>query len=109
MVRSGRLIRGVGLVALVLLSPADARGDVTVLAGMTSVGRAWPSLGVAFFCSTGTVSAQNFGVGLKRPIAGRLSLRLEYRLFRLGDASDANRGPSTSYPQRLAAGLHFAF
>jgi hypothetical protein len=41
----------------------------------------------------------------KIAIAKRLRLRLDYRLFMLGDLEAGDRGPTTKYPQRFSAGL----
>lgn len=58
---------------------------------------------------TGVVGAKNVGGGVKIGIAERLRLRLDYRLFLLGDPEDASREPSTKYSQRFSAGLHLVF
>jgi hypothetical protein len=57
----------------------------------------------------GGLAAKNIGGGVKIPIAGRLRLRLDYRLFVLGDLRDGDRGPTTKYPQRFSAGLQLVF
>ena len=46
------------------------------------------------------------------PLSGPLSLRLDYRLFLLGEVSKEEVGaiaPGTKHPQRIAAGIHFDF
>lgn len=48
MSRTCCLIRRAGVGALLLLACADAQADVTVMAGMTAVGRLFPSVGVAY-------------------------------------------------------------
>jgi len=58
---------------------------------------------------TGAVSAKKIGGGVKIGIAERLRLRLDYRLFLLGEPDDASRDPSTRHPQRFSAGLHLVF
>ena len=59
---------------------------------------------------SGEVLAKNFGVGAKIVLAGPLRLRLDYRLFVLGDAPDASPGlVLQQHPQRLSAGLNFTF
>jgi hypothetical protein len=58
---------------------------------------------------TGELGAKNIGGGVKIRIAERLKLRLDYRLFLLGEPEDASRDPSTRHPQRLSAGLHLVF
>jgi hypothetical protein len=58
---------------------------------------------------TGELGAKNIGGGVKIRIAGPLRLRLDYRLFVLGDSQDGDRGPSTKHPQRFSAGLHLVF
>lgn len=57
---------------------------------------------------TGAMFAKDIGGGIKFRIAGRLRLRLDYRLFLLGDP-EGTRLPSTKRPQRISAGLHVAF
>ena len=47
--------------------------------------------------------------GVKIAIAKRLRLRLDYRLFMLGDLEDGDRGPTMKYPQRFSAGLQLVF
>lgn len=61
---------------------------------------------------TGVLGAGNIGGGALVPLAGPVSLRLDYRLFVLGDVSKEEIGaiaPRTKYPQRIAAGIHFDF
>lgn len=61
---------------------------------------------------TGVLSAVNVGGGVLVPLAGPLSLRLDYRLFVLGEVSKEEVGaiaPGTRHPQRIAAGIHFDF
>ena len=58
---------------------------------------------------TGALGAKDFGGGVKIWIAEGLRLRLDYRLFVLGEAEDASRAPSTKHPQRFSAGLHLVF
>ena len=58
---------------------------------------------------TGELNAKNIGGGVKIGIAERLRLRLDYRLFLLGDPEGASGVPSTKHPQRLSAGLHLVF
>ena len=61
---------------------------------------------------TGVLSAVNVGGGVLVGLAGPLKLRLDYRLFRLGEVSKEEIGaisPSSKHPQRIAAGLHFRF
>ena len=58
---------------------------------------------------TGEMGAKDIGGGMKVRIADHLRLRLDYRLFLLGDPDDASRLPSTKRPQRVSVGLHVAF
>ena len=58
---------------------------------------------------TGEMSAKDIGGGIKVWLGEHLRLRLDYRLFLLGDADDGTRLPSTTRPQRISAGLHVAF
>ena len=59
---------------------------------------------------TGVFNAGNVGGGVLVPLAGPLRLRLDYRLFLLGKADETGAiAPSSKHPQRIAAGLHFAF
>lgn len=58
---------------------------------------------------TGGLDAKNIGGGVKIRLAGPLRLRLDYRLFVLGDLQDGDRGPTTKYPQRFSAGLQLVF
>ena len=58
------------------------------------------------------LNAGNVGGGVLVSLAGPVSLRLEYRLFLLGEVSEAEVGavaPSRKYPQRIAAGLQVGF
>jgi hypothetical protein len=59
---------------------------------------------------SGAILATNIGGGVKFPLTGRLNLRMDYRLFLLGDAPDA--APGIDIParrHRIAAGLSFTF
>ena len=61
---------------------------------------------------TGVLSAVNVGGGVLVDLTGPLKLRLDYRLFRLGEVSKEEIGaiaPSRKYPQRIAVGLYFDF
>jgi hypothetical protein len=61
---------------------------------------------------TGVLNAGNVGGGVLVPLAGPLRLRLDYRLFLLGEVAKEEVGaiaPGTKHPQRIAAGIHFAF
>ena len=61
---------------------------------------------------TGVLSAANVGGGVLVGLGGPVSLRLDYRLFRLGEVSKEEIGaisPSRKHPQRIAAGLYFKF
>lgn len=58
---------------------------------------------------TGELGAKDIGGGVKIRIAERLRLRLDYRLFLLGDPEGASGVPSTKRPQRFSAGLHLVF
>lgn len=167
------LSRAACLVVLMLMNPVSARGDATVLVGLTYVDALRPSYGFSFgyrpsvvgfeieylgtfgqttpgdysaggiFASvivqpvtishvqifavggfgawgegfaggkrTGVLNAGNVGGGVLVGLAGPLKLRLDYRLFLLGEVAEAEVGaiaPSRKHPQRIAAGLHFAF
>ena len=58
---------------------------------------------------TGELGAKDIGGGVKIRLVGRLRLRLDYRLFLLGDPEGASAVPSTNRPQRFSAGLHVVF
>jgi hypothetical protein len=59
---------------------------------------------------SGEVSAKNFGGGTKIGLRGPLKLRLDYRVFVLGDAPDAATGVVVhQHPQRVSVGLSVAF
>ncbi len=61
---------------------------------------------------TGVLTAGNVGGGVLVPLAGPVRLRLDYRLFLPGEVSKEEVGaiaPRTKHPQRIAAGIHFAF
>lgn len=58
---------------------------------------------------TGLLSATDFGGGLKIKIIERLRMRVDYRIFLLGDPEETSVVPSTKRPQRLSAGLHLVF
>jgi hypothetical protein len=58
---------------------------------------------------TGELGAKDIGGGVKIRIVERLRLRLDYRLFLLGDPEGASGVPSTKRPQRFSAGLHLVF
>ena len=58
---------------------------------------------------TGEMSARDIGGGIKVWLTDHLRLRLDYRLFLLGDADDGSRLPSTTRPRRISAGVHVAF
>jgi len=61
---------------------------------------------------TGVLSAANVGGGVLVGLGGPVRLRLDYRLFRLGEVAEAEVGaiaPSRKHPQRIAAGLYFDF
>jgi hypothetical protein len=61
---------------------------------------------------TGVLNARNVGGGVLVALAGPLRLRLDYRLFLLGEVSEEEVGaiaPSRKHPQRIAAGLYFRF
>jgi hypothetical protein len=58
---------------------------------------------------TGALGARDIGGGVKVWVTDRLRLRLDYRLFLLGDVQDGSRAPSTKRPQRISAGIHLAF
>lgn len=163
------LSRAPWLLALVLMTPASARADVTMLVGLTAVEGLRPSLAWSFgyrpsavgveveylsttpgdytaggiFGSvivvpvtiaraevfviggvgvwgegfdggkrTGVLTAANVGGGILLGLAGPLRLRIDYRLFRLGEVSKEEIGainPSRKYPQRIAAGLSLRF
>ena len=58
---------------------------------------------------TGEMGAKDIGGGVKVLLTEHLRLRLDYRLFLLGDAVDGSRLPSTRRPQRISVGFHVAF
>lgn len=54
--------------------------------------------------------AKNSGAGAQIVIAGPLRLRLDYRIFVLGEAPDASPGIVLQrHPQRVTAGLNLPF
>jgi hypothetical protein len=59
---------------------------------------------------SGAILATNIGGGVKVPMAGRFKLRVDYRLFMLGDAPDAAPGIDVDRRRhRIVAGLSFTF
>lgn len=59
---------------------------------------------------TGVLDAKNVGGGVLVALAGPMRLRLDYRLFLLGEVEEVGSiAPRRKHPQRIAAGLHFAF
>jgi hypothetical protein len=59
---------------------------------------------------SGAILAKNFGGGVKIGLGGPLRLRLDYRVFVLGDAPDAAREVVVhQYPHRFSAGQSLAF
>ena len=59
---------------------------------------------------SGEILAGDIGGGAKIGLAGPLKLRLDYRVFLLGDAPDAARGVVVhQHPQRFSVGLSLAF
>lgn len=58
---------------------------------------------------TGELGARDLGGGVIIRIAEPLGVRLDYRLFLLGNLEDGSRAPSRKHPQRFSAGLHVVF
>ena len=58
---------------------------------------------------SGAVAYGDIGGGMKIVLGGPLILRLDYRVLLLGDASDSSQGSVVRRPQRLSAGVGFAF
>jgi hypothetical protein len=58
---------------------------------------------------SGLVATKNGGGGLKITLVGPLKIRLDYRLFFLGDAGDSALGDINPHPQRFTAGVVVAF
>lgn len=58
---------------------------------------------------TGELGATDIGGGVRIWMTEHLRLRLDYRLFLLGDPEGASGVPSSRHPQRFSAGLHLAF
>jgi hypothetical protein len=59
---------------------------------------------------SGEVFTRDIGGGVKIGIAGPLRLRIDYRVFLLGDAPDATRGFGVyRHPQHVSAGRSVAF
>jgi hypothetical protein len=59
---------------------------------------------------SGEIAATSVGGGVKIPVSGALKLRLDYRVFLLGEAADAAPGFVVSHhPQRVSAGFSLAF
>jgi hypothetical protein len=92
-----------GIFASVIVQPATTSNIQFFAIGGLGI---W---GETFDDGGGISNAKSVGGGVKIGIAARLMLRLDYRLFVLGDLEDSSRGPTTKYPQRLSAGLQFVF
>ena len=59
---------------------------------------------------SGEIASGDIGMGAKITLSGPLKLRLDYRVFLLGASPDASAGLVIGrHPQRLSAGLSFAF
>ena len=59
---------------------------------------------------SGEVGTVDIGGGTKLTLAGRMKVRLDYRVFLLGEATDAAAGFVVHrHPQRLTAGFTVAF
>jgi len=59
---------------------------------------------------SGEINIRDIGAGAKITLAGPLKLRLDYRLFLLGESPDATPGMRLDrHPQRFSAGLSLAF
>jgi hypothetical protein len=58
---------------------------------------------------TGAFGAKDIGGGAKVRLTDWLKLRLDYRLFLLGEPQETDRLPGTKRPHRLSMGLHVAF
>ena len=59
---------------------------------------------------SGEVATGNFGGGVKLKLAGPLRLRLDYRVFLLGDTADASADfVVRKHPQRVSVGVGLAF
>lgn len=88
------------VVANVIVHPA-ARGNAQFFA----VG----GFGMWGESGTGALSAADFGGGIKLAVLEHVHLRLDYRLFVLGDPESGARRPRSGVPQRFSAGVHLAF
>lgn len=58
---------------------------------------------------TGALDARDIGGGVKIGISERSRIRLDYRLFLLGEPEGASGVPSTMRPHRFSGGLHLVF
>ena len=58
---------------------------------------------------TGALGAKDLGGGVKIRISEHLRVRVDYRLFLLGEMEDGSRQPEPQHPQRLAVGLNLHF
>jgi hypothetical protein len=92
-----------GIFASLVVQPATASKVQLFAIGGLGI---W---GETFADGSGVSYAKNIGGGVKIPIARPLRLRLDYRLFVVGDLEDGDRGPTTKYPQRFSAGLQLVF
>lgn len=97
-----------GVFASVIVQPVTISNmQIFVLGGVGVWGE-----GVEGGKRTGLLGAANVGGGVLVGLVGPLRLRLDYRLFRLGEVSKEEIGaisPSRKHPQRIAAGLYFRF
>lgn len=57
---------------------------------------------------TGALGAKDLGAGVLVKIRNPLSLRLDYRMFFLGEVEGGGHAPSATVPQRLSVGIHLA-
>lgn len=58
---------------------------------------------------SGEVGCLNIGGGVKITAAGPLKIRVDYRLFFLGDSPDSSLEHIHRHPQRVVAGVGLAF
>jgi hypothetical protein len=59
---------------------------------------------------SGELIAGNVGVGAKRTLGEAFKLRVDYRMYLVGDAPDASPGFKIHrHPQRLSVGIGFWF
>jgi hypothetical protein len=96
---------GVNASLIIQTKPASRRVQLYVIGGLGVWGETYED-----GRGSGAVLATNIGCGVKLPMTDWLKLRVDYRLFMLGDAPDAAPGIEVRRRRhRIAAGLSFTF